>query len=106
MGQDSYETCALLAAYSAAHGLSYTHTAFATGEDFPDGLAAGPYLALDKGILLLTKPGALPAPILAVFNQNFKAIRNLDFIGLRDLAKEMAVPSTTTTTPPGTTTTE
>ncbi len=105
VGKDSYETCALLAAYSAANGLSYAHTAIATGEDFPDGLAAAPYLALDKGILLLAKGNELSTPVLTVFNANSKAIRNLDFIGLRDLAKTMAVPSTTATTAAVTTTT-
>jgi putative cell wall-binding protein len=97
-GQDSYETCALLAAYSVENGLSYAHTAIATGEDFPDGLAAAPYLALDKGVLLLAKGNVLPTPILSVFDSNSKAIRSLDFIGLRDLAKKMAVPGVTTTT--------
>lgn len=106
-GKDSYETCALIVAYSVENGLSYAHTAIATGEDFPDGLAAAPYLALDKGILLLAKSSELPTPILNVFNANSKAIRSLDFIGLRDLAKKMAVPgATTTTTSAGTTTTK
>lgn len=104
-GTDSYETCALLAAYSVQNGLSYAHTAIATGEDFPDGLAAAPYLALDKGVLLLSKPSALPTPVLTLFNANSRAIRNLDFIGLRDLAKTMAVPGATTTTTGSDTTT-
>jgi putative cell wall-binding protein len=98
VGEDIYDTCALIAAYSAANGLSYKHTAIATGEDFPDGLAAGPYLALDKGILLLGKSTALPTPVLAVFQANSASILKLDFIGLRDLAKAMAIPGAATTT--------
>jgi putative cell wall-binding protein len=107
VGEDIYATCALIAAYSAAHGSSYKHTAIATGEDFPDGLAAGPYLALDKGILLLAKSDELPTPVLTEFTANRKAVLALDFIGLRELAKKMAVPGATTTTtkPAGTTTT-
>lgn len=106
VGEDGYETSALLAGYSAAHGLSYAHTILATGEDFPDGLAAGAYAAVDKAILLLAKPDELPAPVLTIFNQNVKLIRNLDFIGLPNLANELAVPGATTTTAKGATTTE
>jgi hypothetical protein len=98
IGEDIYDTCALIAAYSAANGLSYKHTAIATGEDFPDGLAAGPYLALDKGILLLGKSTELPTPVLSLFQANGTSILKLDFIGLRDLAKAMAIPGATTTT--------
>ena len=97
VGGDSYETCALIANYAVTQGLSFAHTAFATGEDFPDGLASGPYLALDKGILLLAKGEQLPSVILSLFTTNLKAIRTLDFIGLPGLAKDLASPSTGTT---------
>ena len=106
-GDDSYETCALIANYAVTQGLSFAHTAFATGEDFPDGLVAGPYLALDKGILLLAKGEQLPPAILELFTTNLKAIRTLDFIALPGLAKDLARPSTATsqtaTTETGTT---
>jgi hypothetical protein len=107
VGGDSYETCALIANYAVTQGLSFAHTAFATGEDFPDGLSAGPYLALDKGILLLAKGEQLPSVILSLFTTNLKAIRILDFIALPGLAKDLASPSTATsqtaTTETGTT---
>lgn len=97
-GADVYETCALVASYAAEQGLSFEHTAFATGEDFPDGLAAAPYLAVDNGILLLTKPAALPEAIQKVFNENSEDILRLDFVGLRDLAKTLAASSGATST--------
>jgi putative cell wall-binding protein len=98
LGVDIYDTCALIAAYAAANGLSYAHTAIATGEDFPDGLAAGSYLARDKGILLLGKNAELPTPVLTLFQANSASIRKLDFIGLPGLAAKMAVPGSATTT--------
>jgi putative cell wall-binding protein len=51
VGADSYETCALIAAYAVTQGMSLAHTAIATGDGFADGLVAGPYLARDRGIL-------------------------------------------------------
>ena len=103
VGADSYATAALIARYALTQGLSFAHTAIVTGDNFPDGLPAGPYLALDNGILLLAKEGRLPPAILAVFNANQSAIRTLDFIALPDLAEAMARPRTGTTATSGTT---
>ena len=99
-GSDSYETSVLIAKYAATQGLSFTHTAIATGEDFPDGLAAGPFLALDKGILLLAKGQQLPASVLSLLTDNLKDIRTLDFISLPDLAADMSATGTPATTIP------
>lgn len=58
VGVDRYETAVLVAsaffAPSAVVGL-------ANGQDFPDALAAGPFLSGLPGPLLLTPPGALPS---------------------------------------------
>jgi hypothetical protein len=54
-GTDRYATNAKVAAYAFTNaGLTFAHTALATGDKFPDALAAGPYLAQDQGILLLS----------------------------------------------------
>ena len=90
MGADRYETAALIVKYALAQGLKFQHTAIVSGEDFPDGLAAAPYLSLDNGILLLAKDGELPPPMLELFNTSLELIRTLDFIALPDLAKAMA----------------
>jgi hypothetical protein len=105
LGGDSYETSALIAKYAVTQGLSFAHVAIATGEDFPDGLAAGPYLALDKGILLLAKGQQLPSAVLSLFTENQKAIRKLDFIALSTLAQQMAVTGAGTTGTTGTSST-
>ena len=96
VGADSYETVALIAQYALTQGLSFAHTAIVTGDNFPDGLPMGPYLALDDGILLLAKDGQLPPAILALFNANRADIRTLDFIALPELAEALALPNTNT----------
>jgi putative cell wall-binding protein len=96
VGADSYETAALVAQYALSQGMDFTHTVIVTGENFPDGLPVGPYLALDNGILLLAENDSLPPAILALFDANRDDIRALDFVALPKLAKAMALPSTGT----------
>ena len=89
-GANGYETAAFIAEYAASQGMTFKHTAVATGDAFPDGLVAGSYLALDKGMLLLTKSGRLPTAALSLFTDNEKTIRRLDFIALPELAQSLA----------------
>ena len=96
-GADQYDMCALVAEYGLAHGLTIDHLAFATGEDFPDALAAGPFLALDNGVLLLTKGDEVPSPIAAFLEARVGDPLVLDFIALPDLARSMQGGSTTAT---------
>jgi hypothetical protein len=81
-GADRYYTNANLAAWARAHaGLSFAHTGFATGDKFPDALAAGPYLAQDQGILLLSPLlGPLPPAIAATVTANRAEARHVTFI--------------------------
>jgi putative cell wall-binding protein len=101
VGDDGYETAALIVEYALTQGLRFTHTAIATGDAFPDGLVTGSYLALDKGILLLAKSGRLPPVMLTFLTDNLKSIRTLDFIAMPDLAKDLASPNAGTTTTDG-----
>ncbi len=72
----------MIAEYALTQGLTTSHVAFATGEKFPDGLAAAPYLALNQGILLLTK-GAVATPAVAGFlSPRAAGVRTLEAIGL------------------------
>ena len=66
-GANRYVTNANVANWAKANaGLSFAHTGIATGDKFPDALAAGPYLGKDNGILLLSPlAGPLPANIAA-----------------------------------------
>jgi putative cell wall-binding protein len=83
-GANRYETNRNVASWSQAMaGLTFAHSALATGDKFPDALAAGPYLALDRGILLLTPLyGPLPTSIAAVITANRDAIQRFSFIAI------------------------
>jgi putative cell wall-binding protein len=97
-GADQYDTCAQLAQYGLTHGMTLNHVAFATGEAFPDALAAAPYLALDGGLLLLTKGDAVPTPIATFLSAHASDIMAFDFIALPGLADQMEKAATTGTT--------
>ena len=89
IGATSHQTAALVAEYAADNGLDFAHTCLASGDEFPDPLAAAAYLALERGILLLAREGELPADTLTVFNAHAAEIRLLDIIALPALAKEL-----------------
>jgi len=82
VGSDRYDTSAKIADFAAGEGLTYAHLALATGEDFPDALAAGPYLALDGGILILTRSDSVPSPVVARLQAHGDEVESLDFVGL------------------------
>lgn len=107
-GADSDETAALVAAYAAEQGLDFVHTVLVSGDGFPEALVAAPYVALDKGMLLLAKGGELPAATKALLDENLEEVATLDFIALPALAKEMkqtAGGASGTTSSAGTSTT-
>ncbi len=111
LGDDSDQTAALVAAYAAAQGLSFAHTVIVGGDNFPEALVVTPYVALEKGMMLLAKQGALPAETRALLEENLADVMRLDFIALPALAKAMATSasretSTSTTGSRTTTTTE
>jgi len=82
VGKDRYHTSAQIAVYAKSQGLSFTHVALATGENYPDALVVGPYLVPLKGILLLTQPTGLPTYINDQLMANRDGIEKLDFVGL------------------------
>jgi peptidoglycan hydrolase-like protein with peptidoglycan-binding domain len=82
VGTDRYATASLVADYALSQGLTYTHVAFVTGDNFPDALAAGPYLALDGGMALLVQRNAVPAPMSALIDAHKEEITSVDLIGL------------------------
>jgi SpoIID/LytB domain protein len=83
VGADRYDTCARIAEYAVTQGFSYAHLALTTGEKFPDALACGPYLALDKGVLLLTPLAGLSGYTAAAISAHAAEIGHVDFVGLR-----------------------
>ncbi len=82
VGADRYHTSALVGEYAKLVGLSYAHLAVATGENYPDALVVGPYLAKDGGILLLTMPNGVPATIQAALIINRDEVEHVVFPGL------------------------
>lgn len=71
--------------WAAAHaGLLFSHLGVVTGEKFPDALAAGPYLALDKGIVILTKAASAPGPIADMVAAHAAEVEKVDYIGLAE----------------------
>jgi hypothetical protein len=82
VGVDRYDTCAQIAEYGVTEGLSFAHLALTTGEKFPDALAAGPYLALDGGTVLLTPLSGLSPYTAASLTAHASQIDRLGFIGL------------------------
>ena len=83
-GANRYVTNANVATWAETNaGLSFIHTGISTGDKFPDALAAGPYLAKDKGILLLSPlAGPLPANIGTVITTNAAAVQRVTFIAM------------------------
>jgi uncharacterized protein YkwD/putative cell wall-binding protein len=82
VGTDRYQTSALVAEYAAGMGLSFGHVAMATGENFPDALVVGPYLAKDAGILVLTRSAGVPSTISDLLRAKRSAVKKLDCVGL------------------------
>jgi len=81
-GDDRYYTNANVADWARRNtGLTLAHTAFATGDKFPDALAAGPYLAKDAGILFLSPlGGSLPDPVFAALFPIADQVLHVTFI--------------------------
>ena len=65
VGADRYETAALLAKQFGPQGASVV---VASGEIFADALGGGALAANSNGVLVLTKPGLLPAPSRALIS--------------------------------------
>ena len=58
-GANRYATAAMVAQSGLGVGLQWNGVGLATGENFPDALSAGPMLAAQGSVLLLTRPTAL-----------------------------------------------
>ncbi|MDI6712314.1 MAG: cell wall-binding repeat-containing protein [Anaerosomatales bacterium] len=80
-GLDRYGTAAQVAEKSVNAGLMWDGVGIATGENFPDALAAGPVLGRTGSVLLLTKKAALPDPTRAALAGNRTEIEWVRFFG-------------------------
>lgn len=80
-GADRYETCALVADFAADNGCGWTTLMVATGAKFPDALAAGPAVASRRGMLVITRPAALPEMVSARITEHASAVRSAYIAG-------------------------
>jgi putative cell wall-binding protein/peptidoglycan hydrolase-like protein with peptidoglycan-binding domain len=81
-GADRYDTCVRIAAYAVGQGLSYSQLGLATGEKFPDALAAGPYLGKNGGVLLLTRSSSVPPVTSQVLLEHADEVQTVTYMGL------------------------
>jgi putative cell wall-binding protein len=82
IGSDRYATCVQVAAYALDQGLSISHVGLVTGQKFPDGLAAAPYLALRDGLLLLTQDTSVSSSVAQFLVDHAADVVTATFIGL------------------------
>ncbi len=80
-GANRYETCALVADYAASLGMTYEYFGTTVGTNFPDALAAGPLFAQKNGIMLLTAPTSVAAPVSSRISANKAAVASFVVIG-------------------------
>jgi SpoIID/LytB domain protein len=86
VGVDRYQTSVMVAEYGKSLGLNYKHTGFVTGENYPDGLVAGPWLGKDGSALLVTRPTAVPSHLKTLLAGATTDLMWMDFVGLPDSA--------------------
>jgi poly-gamma-glutamate capsule biosynthesis protein CapA/YwtB (metallophosphatase superfamily) len=91
-GGDRYFTNRNVVDWAQANaGLTFAHTGLATGDKFPDALAAGPYLALSNGLLLLTPLyGPIPECVATALEGNASAMQRLSFIAMIEVVLRQA----------------
>ncbi len=91
VGDDSYETNARLAEYSAGLGQSFSHVAVVNGDSghWAYGLALGAYLAKDDGVVLVAGTDTLPVALIGVLRARVAEIDRLDFYGPFGAARDL-----------------
>ena len=85
IGADRYDTCAQVATFEKAHGLSVSRLAFVSIDTFGPGLAAGAYVAKDHSILLFTQT-TVPTSISSFVKANAAAVTKVDCVSLSSAA--------------------
>ncbi|TDB36968.1 MAG: hypothetical protein D9V44_10735 [Actinobacteria bacterium] len=81
-GTDRYLTARAVADYGVAQGWGdYSYVGIATGLTFPDALGGGPVAAQNHGVLLLTNPQSLSAPVSSAITANKGTIDLVDIYG-------------------------
>ena len=81
-GANRYATAVMVAEAATSGDMKWNGVGLATGENFPDALAAGPMLAaVRKSVLLLTRPTALPGETQVTLYSNRTSIGTMFIFG-------------------------
>ena len=80
-GINRYDTAARVAEYGWGICMRWNGVGLATGLNFPDALAAGPMLATNSGVLLLTRPDLLSGEAKAKLTANAASISSMFIFG-------------------------
>jgi len=80
-GANRYETSAMIAQHAWEWGMPSESVGLATGLNFPDALAAGPWCANNGAPLLLMNPAALPEAALGFLAGHASTIKHLQVFG-------------------------
>ncbi len=81
-GTDRYQTARLVADFGVDRGWgAYSYVGLATGLNYPDALGGSAATAVHGGVLLLTAPTALSAPVSAAITANKATIDTVELYG-------------------------
>lgn len=80
-GSDRFSTAAAIAEYAYSTGFSYSSLFVATGLNFPDALAAGPWAASALGPMVLVAPTSVPQSTAAFVVKHGSSIKSLVVVG-------------------------
>nr|WP_259319458.1 cell wall-binding repeat-containing protein [Bifidobacterium bifidum] len=81
-GTTRYETSATFAQWTSEHGgLHMNNAVFATGANFPDALAAGPFAGRNSAVLLLADPNGSTANFVKQYVKQHSDVDNAYVVG-------------------------
>lgn len=81
-GTNRYETAKLIADYAVDEGwATYSYIGLATGLNYPDALGGSGATAWSGGVLLLTDPKTLSAPVVSAITDNKGEIATVEIFG-------------------------
>jgi len=81
-GANRYDTAKLVAEYAVTEGwATYSYIGIATGLNYPDALGGCAATAWSGGVLLLTDPKTLSAPVASVITDNKADIGMVEIFG-------------------------
>ena len=80
-GPNRYATAVKVAQRAVSFGMEWNGVGLATGENFPDALAAGPMLATNGSVLLLTRQANLPGETYSALHAERASIASMFIFG-------------------------